>query len=313
VRAAVYERYGPPEVVRLAEVPAPEPRRGQVLVRVRSAAVTSGDARIRAARFPDGFAPFARLAFGVRAPRRRILGSTFSGEVAAIGAGVEGFAVDDEVCGMTAVAMGAHAELVAVKAAKLAPKPPAVRHDDAAGLLFGGTTAHHFLGKATIGPGTTVLVNGAAGAVGTNVVQLAARLGAVVTGVTRAANAELVTGLGAARTIDHTEVDVLDLDERYDVVLDAVGNLGRAGRRLLAPGGVLLLAVAGLGDTLRARGDVVAGTAPARREVVEQLLGLVGAGELAVVLDRTLDLDGIVEAHRLVDSGRKVGNVVVRP
>lgn len=314
MRAAVIDEYGPPEVVRVAEVPDPVPRRGEVLVRVRSAAVTSGDARIRGARFPRGFGPFARMVFGVRAPRRRILGGTFAGAVVAVGDGVAGFEPGDEVCGMTGVAMGTHAELVAVKAGKLARTPAAVGHDDAAGVLFGGTAARHFLGKATIGPGTTVLVNGAAGAIGTNAVQLGARLGATVTGVTRAANAALVSGLGAARTIDHTEVDVRELDERYDVVLDAVGTLSRAaGRRLLAPGGVLLLPAAGLGDTLRARGDVVAGSAPERVEAFEHLLELVASGELVVVIDRVLPLDEVVEAHRLVDSGRKVGNVLLHP
>ena len=144
--------------------------------------------------------------------------------------------------------------------------------------------------------------------------QLAAALGATVTGVTRAANAELVTGLGAERTIDHTDVDVRALDERFDVVLDAVGNLSIAdGRRLLADGGVLLLAVAGLADTLRARGAVVAGPAPERVADFEHLLGLVAGGDLTVVLDRVLGLDDVVEAHRRVDSGRKVGNLVLRP
>lgn len=315
MRAAVFDRYGPPEVVRVAEVPRPVPRAGEVLVRVRAAAVTSADSRVRGARFPSGFAVFARLAFGVLRPRRRVLGGAFSGEVEAVGAGVHGIAPGDEVCGMTGAKLGAHAEYLAVPAKKLARKPPTVSHDDAAGVLFGGTTALFFLrDKASVGPDTSVLVNGASGAIGTNAVQLAKHLGATVTGVTSAANAELVAGLGAKQVIDYTNHDLASTTDRFDVVLDTVGNLSiPSGRRLLSPDGVLLLAVAGLGDTLRARGNVVAGVSPERVEDFEFLLKLVADGELTVVIDRTHDLRDIGEAHRRVDSGRKVGNIVVRP
>jgi NADPH:quinone reductase-like Zn-dependent oxidoreductase len=315
MRAAVVARYGPPEVVRVVDVPRPNPRSDQVLVRVRAVAVTSGDARIRAARFPPGFGLLARLALGVRGPRRAVLGNTFSGVVESVGSTVRDFAPGDEVCGMTGVRMGAHAEFVAVPAKKLTRKPADVSHDDAAGVLFGGTTALHYLrDKAKVTAGATVLVNGASGAVGTNAVQLARHFGGVVTGVTRAANAELVAGLGAAHTIDHTVQDVTTITERFDVVFDTVGNLSiAAGRRLLRPGGVLLLAVGSLGETVRARGDVMAGPAPERPEDMAYLLDLVAAGELRVVHDRSFDLDHIADAYRVVDGGRKVGNVVVRP
>jgi len=138
VRAAVFDRYGGPEVVRITEVPRPEPGRNDVLVQVRAAAVTSGDARIRGARFPRGFAAPARLAFGVRRPRRRVLGSAFSGVVAAVGPAVDALSVGDEVAGMVGMWMGAHAELLVVPAARAVRKPAAVSHEDAAGVLFGG-------------------------------------------------------------------------------------------------------------------------------------------------------------------------------
>lgn len=314
MRAAVVERYGPPEVVAVRDVPTPEPRKGQVLVRVRSAAVTSGDARIRAARFPPGFAPFARSALGLRRPRRPILGGSFAGEVHSVGPGVDGFEPGTRVCGMSGVRMGAHAEYVVIAATRLARVPATVGDDEAAGVLFGGTTALRFLQKAQIGSDATVLVNGASGAVGTNAVQIAAQLGATVTGVTSGANAPLVTELGAAVVIDHTRHDVTDTSERFDVVFDAVGNLSIAsGRRLLRERGVLLLAVAGLLETVRARGAVVAGPIPERTEDVEHLLGLVESGALKVVVERAHDLDDIVSAHRHVDGGHKIGNVVVHP
>ncbi len=178
MRAAVVGSYGGPEVVQVREVPRPEVGRGQVLVRVAAAAVTSGDARIRAARFPPGFAPLARLAFGVLRPRQPVLGSAFSGVVEEVGPGVVDLVVGERVCGMTGVRMGAHAEHLVAGADRVTSVLASVRHEDAAGVLFGGTTALHFLrDRAEVGPGTTVLVNGASGAVGTNAVQLAAHLG----------------------------------------------------------------------------------------------------------------------------------------
>ncbi|MEV6816947.1 NAD(P)-dependent alcohol dehydrogenase [Micromonospora sp. NPDC051296] len=313
--AAVMDSYGAPDVVRVAEVARPRPRAGEVLVRVRAAAVTSADSRIRGARFPAGFGVPARLMFGIVRPRRPTLGSSFSGVVASVGARVGDFAAGDEVCGMTGIRLGAHAEYVAVPADRLARKPAEATHEAAAGLLFGGTTALFFLrDKAGVGPGTSVLVNGASGAIGTNAVQLARHFGATVTAVTSAANAELVTKLGADRVIDYTDGGLGATTERFDVVLDAVGNLSIAsGRRLLSTPGVLLLVVASLGETIQARGNVVAGATPERVADFDFLLDLAARGEITVVLDQIHDLHDIADAHRRVDTGHKVGNVVVRP
>jgi NADPH:quinone reductase-like Zn-dependent oxidoreductase len=315
MRAAVVTRYGPPEVVQVVDAPAPTPAAGEVLVRVVSSAVTSGDARIRGARFPAGFAPLARLALGIRRPRRAILGSACSGVVDALGSEVDGFAVGDEVCALVGMKMGAHAEHVAVKASKLVAKPADVSHDDAAGVLFGGTTALQYLrDKGGVRSGMSVLVNGASGAVGTNAVQLAKHFGATVTAVTSGPNGPLVTKLGADHVIDYTHVDLASVPDRFDLVLDTVGNLSiTSGRRLLRPNGKLLLAVGTLWETVRARGDVVAGPAAERAEDTDLLVRLVADGELVVVIERAFDLDDIVDAHRLVDGGRKVGNVVVHP
>ena len=316
MRAAVVRHYGPPEVARVAQMPQPRaPRADEVLVRVKAAAVTAGDSRIRGARFPRGFGLPARLAFGVVRPRRPILGSCFSGIVEIAGSRSGGFVAGDEVCGMTGIKMGAHAEFVVVTASRLTRKPSTVTHEDAAGLLFGGTAALFFLrDKTSVGPGMSVLVNGASGAVGTNAVQLAKHFGACVTGVTSAANAALVADLGAERIIDYTEVDLRGVADRFDVVLDTVGNLSIAtGRRLLTPTGKLVLAVASMGETIRARRNVVAGSAPERVADVAYLLDLVVNGAITVVRDQTYDLDDIAAAYRRVDSGHKVGSVVVRP
>ncbi|MBW0117868.1 NAD(P)-dependent alcohol dehydrogenase [Pseudonocardia abyssalis] len=309
MRAAVVSEYGPPDVVRVADVPDPVPRAGEVLVRVVATTVNSGDARIRGARFPRGFGPLARLAIGLRGPRRPVLGVVFSGVVEAVGVGAA-FTVGDEVCGMTGAKLGAHAELV--RAAKVVRKPAEVSHDDAAGVLFGGTTALHLL--RDVRRGQSVLVVGASGAVGTNAVQLAAHAGATVTAVCGAANAELVRGLGAAHLVDHRRTPLAEITDRFDVVLDTVGTLDPAtGRRLLTDDGVLVLAVASLGETVLPRRRVRAGVTPERPADFALLLERVAKGELRVVVDEVVGFDGIVAAHRRVDSGRKVGNLVLRP
>lgn len=313
MRAAVVDRYGPPDVVRIAEVPTPVPRAGEVLVRVVAAAVTSGDARIRGARFPRGFGVLARPALGWSGPRRPVLGGTFSGTVDAVGPGVEGITVGDDVCGMTGVRMGTHAEFVAVPAKRVVRKPAEVSHEDAAGVLFGGATALHFL-RGRVTRGASVLVVGASGAIGTTAVQLAVQEGATVVGVTSGANAALVRDLGAARVVDHTRTGLDELTERFDVVLDTVGRLSTAaGRRLLTDDGVLLLPAATLGQMLLARGRVRAGTSPEDPADFALLLESVAKGELTVVLDRVVGLDDIVAAYERVDSGRKTGNIIVRP
>lgn len=315
MRAAVVARYGPPEVVRVAEVTRPRPKAGELLVRVLAAPVTSGDARIRGADFPPGFGAVVRLALGIRGPRRHILGVVFAGVVEEVGADVDGFAVGDDVCGMTGAHFGTHAEFVAVPSGRVVKTPVGVSADDAAGVLFGGTTALYFLrDKAAVGKGTTVLVNGASGAVGTNAVQLARHFGAHVTAVTGPANVDLVRQLGAADVIDHTTEDVTATGRRFDVVLDCIGNLSTAsGRRLLADDGVLVLVVASLGRTIRPGRNVVAGSAPERAADFARLLDLVASGDLVVVHDSSYSLDDIVDAYRRVDTGHKRGNVVVRP
>jgi NADPH:quinone reductase-like Zn-dependent oxidoreductase len=315
VRAAVVDRYGPPEVAHVVDRPRPDTGAKEVLVRVEAAAVTSGDARIRGARFPRGFGLMARLAFGLTRPRRRILGTVFSGTVETVGERVDAFSAGDPVCGMTGMRLGTHAELVAVPSSRLARKPPSVTHDDAAGLLFGATAALYFLrDQAEVRPGMTVLVNGASGAVGSSAVQLARHFGASVTGVTSAENAALVGELGADHVLVYTRTDLATIDQRFDVVLDTVGNLSiTSGRSLLRDRGVLLLAVATLGEQIRARGNVKAGSAPERVADFELLLGLASTGALKVVVDAVYPLDEIADAYRRVDSGHKVGSVLVHP
>ncbi|MGC5077047.1 NAD(P)-dependent alcohol dehydrogenase [Agrococcus sp. DT81.2] len=315
MRAVVVERYGPPSVARVTEVADPVARKGEVVVRVAAAAVNSGDARMRAARFPRGFGLPGRLGIGLRGPRRRVLGVALSGTVESLGDGVTSLAVGDEVAGTTGARLGAHAELVAVRADRLVPKPGGISFDAAAAVLFGGCTAMHFLEDvAHVREGQSVLVVGASGAVGSSLVQVAKLAGARVTAVTSGRNAELARRLGADAVIDYTETPVERIPERFDIVLDTVGALStRAGRALLADGGMLVLVLATLGQTLAARGQVRAGVSGSRPEHMTRLLELVASGELDPVIQESMPMDEIQRAYEIADSGRKVGSVVIRP
>lgn len=314
MRAAVIDRYGPPSAIRIADLPPPEPGSGEVVLEVWVAAVTAADARLRGANFPRGFGPFARLGFGVLRPRKRVLGAACSGVVRSVGAGVSEVVVGDRVCGQLDARMGAHAEQVLARPAEIVPLPDGISHEQAAGLLFGGTTALHFLrDKAAVATGDRVLVVGDSGAVGTMAVQIARVLGARVTGVTSTANVELVASLGAEEVIDYTDTPPGRMTGRYDVVMDTVGALTIAqGRALLSDRGVLQLVAGDLWQLLRARGRVQAGMASTQPEALRQLLAWADEGLLRSVTDRVLPLERIAEAHEVVDSGRKVGNLIIQ-
>jgi NADPH:quinone reductase-like Zn-dependent oxidoreductase len=318
MKAAVFRRYGPPDVVGIEEVPTPDPKANELLVRVRATTVSAGDARLRSARVPPGFGVLMRLGFGILGPRRPILGWEFAGEVAAVGPSVSRFAPGDKVFG---VRMGSHAEFVAASEDHAAPMPRNLRYEDAAALVFGGMTALFYLrDKAKIQPGERVAINGASGAVGTAAVQLAKHFGATVTAVCSAGNAELVRSLGAARVIDYAKGDFTRSGDTYDIILDAVGNcpFSRC-QQALAPGGRLLLVVASLGQMLggmlrpsRAGRKVLTGVGAPRRDDLILLGELAESGALKPVIDRIYPLAQIGDAHAYVDTGRKKGSVVIR-
>jgi NADPH:quinone reductase-like Zn-dependent oxidoreductase len=320
MRAAVYRRYGPPEVVELAEVEKPSPRAGEVLIRIRATTITSGDHRARSLDLPPGFGPMGRLIFGVLGPRQQILGSELSGDVEAVGKDVRSFRVGDPVVAFSGARMGCHAEYRCIpEDGAVVPKPVRLSYAEAASLPFGGTTALHFLGKLRLARGARVLVNGASGAVGTAFVQLARHLGAEVTGVCSAANAELVKSLGAAHVIDYAREDFARHGNTYDVIVDTVGTAPYSrSKRSLAPHGRFLPVLASLPEMLRgplvALGSdrkVIAGVSPGSRDDLRQLVALADAGAIAPIIDRSYPMERIVEAHRHVDSGRKRGSVVV--
>lgn len=319
--AAVYRRFGPPEVVRLEQRPVPVPQPGEVLVRVHASTVSVADHRARTRDVPRGLDLIAAAGIGLFRPKHHVLGMDAAGVVEAVGAGVTGFTAGDRVIAMMGAGFGGHAEYVCVPADGAITRAPAdLTHEEAVTLVFGGITAQGFLSQVSIGPGTTVLVNGASGAVGTAVIQLARRLGAQVTAVTSGPNAELVTSLGADRVIDYTRQDFTANGARYDVIVDGVGNAAfEKVEASINPGGALLLVICDLRGMLRSRGqtrrsgklvtwDVGRPGAPE----LAQLVSLAESGRYRPVIDRAYDLGDVVEAHRYVDTGRKRGNVVLR-
>lgn len=312
---AVCERYGPPKVVTIREVPRPQPADGEVLIEAHATSVNSGDARMRAARFPRGMAVPVRLALGVTKPRKPIFGFDVAGRVEAVGKDVTEFQVGDRVVASRGFDFGTHAEHVAVaEDGAIAPIPEGVGYQDAVAVCFGGMTALHFLGQGKLADGESLLINGAAGAVGVMAIQLAKRTGAEVTAVCSAAHAELVTSLGAHHVVDYASEDFTRNGRRYGVIMDNHGNAPYARvKDSLAPEGRFLMVIGDLWQTLGAtwRKDVVSGTAAINAESLRTLMALAASGELKPVIDSVFPFEQIAGAHRRVDTGHKAGSVVV--
>ena len=321
MRAAVYRRFGGPDVVRIEELPKPSPAQGEVLVKVQATTVSAADYRSRTKDVPKGVKLLSSLTLGFVRPRIRVLGMDVAGVVEAVGSGVTRFRPGDEVIAMLGGKFGGHAEYVTVaQDAAITAKPADLTFEDAVALVFGGITAQAFLDRAKLAPGASVLVNGASGAVGTAAVQLAHLAGARVTAVTSGRNSDLVRSLGADRTIDYTTADFGLEGGRYDIVVDCVGNVPFDRLEpLIRPGGSLLSIISDLAGVLTARTrsrrtgkQVTAGNVPFTSEQLAQVAGLAEAGLFRPVIDRTFDFSDIADAHRYVDTGRKKGNVVVR-
>jgi NADPH:quinone reductase-like Zn-dependent oxidoreductase len=317
MRAAVHTRYGPPEVVRITEVDKPPVQDDQVLVRVRATTVNRTDCGLRAAK------PFiVRFFIGLRRPRVTVLGNEFAGEVEAVGGDVTAFKAGDRVFGFNGDSFGAHAEyLVMAEDGQLATMPAGLTYEEAAPSTEGSHYARSLIRSARIQRGQDVLVNGATGAIGSAAVQLLNTVGANVTAVCDTANLELVRGLGAGRVIDYTVEDFTRDTQTYDVVLDAVGksSFGRC-RRLLRPGGTYLSTDLGplSQNPVLALVTPLFGGRKVKFPLPKQDPGMVGyfkelieSGAFRPVVDRRYRLDQIVEAYRYVETGQKLGNVVI--
>lgn len=304
MKAVIYEKYGSPDVLKIAEVDKPTPQANDVLIRVCATTVTIGDSRMRSFTVPRWQWVMARLYLGVLKPRRAILGMELSGVIEAVGQDVTRFAVGDAVFASTFdVDFGGYAEYKCIPEDSLiAHKPDNLTFEEAAAVVGGGMTALRCLSQANIQQGQDVLIYGASGAVGTNAVQLAKHYyGANVTGVCSTKNFDMVTALGADAVIDYTKEDIGQSSQRYDVVFDAVAKYPTdKAKSILKPNGVYLNAH----KDSNSNGQQ-------RKDVFDQVAKLASDGTLMPFIDRSYSLEQIVEAHEYVDTGRKRGNVAI--
>jgi len=325
MRAVVYDRYGPPDVLRLEDVERPVPKEDEVLVKIHAVAVTRADCATREANRRSGLAVMllSRLISGLRLPKQRILGSELAGEVEAVGLAVKEFAVGDHVFGTSGFRFRAYAEFICMRESdRIAHKPAGMSFEEAAAVCDGGLNALWCLRLAHLRKGQKgrrVLIYGASGAIGTAGVQLARYFGAEVTAVCSTKNLELVRSLGADRVIDYTQEDFTKNGQTYDVIFDAVGkhsfrrcrgSLKRGGSYLATDGLrnlVLALWTSRIGD------KKVIFSIPPRytKKDVLFLKKLIEAGSYRAVIDRCYPLEDVVEATRYVETEHKIGNVVL--
>jgi NADPH:quinone reductase-like Zn-dependent oxidoreductase len=317
MRAVVHDRYGPPEVLRVAEVERPVPKEGEVLVKVHASTVTRGDAMgVRGVEYR-----FTRVFTGIRRPRRTTFGTEFAGVVEGVGSAVTESRIGDEVFGVEA---GANAEYVAVReSGAIAQKPKGLTYAEAAAVPDGSLLALTCLRPASPLQGKSVLVYGAAGSIGTAAVQLLAHhFEAEVTAVCDTKDVELVRSLGAGDVVDRLREDFTKNGRTYDVIFDAVGKHSfRRSRRSLEPGGIYISVDLGfmyhvpllaLVTRFVGRRRAKLGIGRYRKEDLLLVKELVDTGKYRPVIDRTYALDEVVDATRYVETGQKTGNVVLR-
>jgi NADPH:quinone reductase-like Zn-dependent oxidoreductase len=317
MKAAVHTSYGPPDVVRVVEVEKPAPKPNELLVRVHATTVNRTDCGFRAAE------PFlVRLFAGLARPKVTVLGNEFAGVVEAVGGGVRSFEAGDRVFGYCEGRFGAHAEyLVVAETSTVATIPAGLTYEQAAPSTEGSHYALSLIRVAKVRRGHDVLVYGATGAIGSAAVQLLKRLGANVTAVCATANLELVRGLGADRVIDYSVEDFTSDEQRYDAVLDAVGKSSFGScRRLLHPDGIYVstdLGPLSQNPFLALVTPLLGGKRvkfPLPRhdpQTLRYFKGLIESGQFKPLIDRRYPLDEIVEAYRYVETGQKLGNVVI--
>jgi len=314
MRAIVYTKFGPPEVLHLQEVEKPTPKANEVLVRIYATTVVKEDPDMRAS---PGFNGFLK-------PRNSILGQEMAGVIEAVGSSVTRFRPGDQIFGIGA--FGAYAEYKCMpEDGTLAMKPVNTSYEEAASIPNGALTALPFLrDKGNIQGGQTVLIYGASGSVGTAAIQLAKYYGAEVTGVCSTANLEMVKSLGADQVIDYTQEDFVENGKTYDLIFDTVGKRPFSEcKGSLAENGVYLITVPMPGTMLQVLWTSIAGgkkarfaatgLRPARKKTQDLLFlkGLIEAGKLKAVIDRRYPLEQMAEAHRYVEQGHKKGNVVI--
>lgn len=321
MKAIIYSHYGPPDVLQLKEVEKPLAKDDEVLIRVRAVEATKSDCEMRSFQFAvKWFWLPLRLAFGVRKPRRQILGGYFSGVIESFGKNVTGFSTGDQVFGAAGLKLGAYGEYVALPASySIVAKPGNMTFADAAAVPLGGLNALHFMRLARIQPGDKVLINGAGGSIGAHAVQIAKSMGAEVTAVDSAIKEGLLRRIGADHFIDYTKENFTALGDTYDVIFDMVaGSSYSASIRALNPNGRYLTANPRFSVMLRSIftsrfSDKTAKFAFAQ-EAREELLSLkqmIEDGKIRSIVDRIYSMEQAADAHRRVETEQRLGAVVI--
>jgi len=319
MKAIVYTEYGPPDVLQLKEVETPTPKDNEVLIKVHAATVTKGDCELRSPKIPNLIWLFVRIYFGLIKPRKKILGGYLAGEIEAAGKDVNLFRKGDQVFACTGARFGAYAEYICLPGkCAMAIKPTNMTFEEAAAVPI-GLDALHFLRIAKIQKGERVLVNGAGGSIGTIAVQLAKHYGAEVTGVDSTEKLGMLRSIGTDHVIDYTQEDFTK-SGTYDVVFDlvckssfsrSVRSLKENGRYLLVNPGGLSQMVRGLWTSMISSKKVISEFASVKAEDLIFLKELIESGEIKSVIDRCYPLEQMAEAHRYVEKGQKIGNVVI--
>jgi len=326
MKAIVWTKYGPPDVLELREVEKPAPKDKEVLIKIYATTVTAGDCELRSLKFPLRLSLPMRLYVGLIRPTRiNILGQELAGEIESVGKDVKRFKEGDQVFAHTGFGMGAYAEYICLPEESggmkgaLASKPANMTYEEAATVPLGGLEALHYLRKGNIQSGQKVLINGSGGSIGTFAIQLAKYFGAEVTGVDSTGKLDMLCSIGADQVIDYTQEDFTKSGQTYDVIFDVVGKSSFSGSiRSLKQNGRYLSANPGQSQRVRGRRTsrrsskkVISGDVSYRPEDLIFLKELIEAGKIKSVIDRRYPLEQIAEAHRYVEKGHKKGNVVI--
>jgi 2-desacetyl-2-hydroxyethyl bacteriochlorophyllide A dehydrogenase len=329
MKAIVYTKYGPPEVLQLKEVEKPSPKDNELLIRVYATPITFGETKSRDFTFslsefwlPGPLYPLARLAMGMKKPKKTILGSDFAGEIESVGKNVTLFKKGDQVFGYRGPNFGANAEyLCSPEKSIIAIKPTNMSYEEASAVVFNALIALHFIKLANIQSGQKVLIVGASGGIGQYAVQLAKNLGAEVTGVCSTTKIDFVKSLGADNVIDYKKDDFTKDDQTYDIIIDTTKNpsFSRC-KSSLKENGRLYLATYGMKQVFQMLGTkitgskkkVICGMGSLKKEDLNYLKELIEAGKIKSVIDKVYPLEQIAEAHSYVEKGLNKGNVVIK-